>query len=156
MPVRSCHTHTRIASSSTRVSVIVRERVPVLPGMFDDGLQPRRHKRVRQTARAQYHLRRGQDIADAEAGRETQIGACLRLLARFQNQFEHGATSQELFAFAVTVGERRWHDVACLRPRLTSLFKLGLIQPTEPRPCRVTGATVRPWRVREIGSQEAR
>jgi hypothetical protein len=58
--------------------------------------------------------------------------------------------------FAAEVGERRWRDIAGFRPRLTELFRLGLIEPTEPRPCRVTGATVRPWRVREIGSQEAR
>jgi hypothetical protein len=130
-------------------------RPPMLPGVFDDE-QPRRHKPVRQTARAQYHLRREQDIADAEHGRETATGAVLRLLARYQNQHEHGATAYELFQFAHEVGERRWRDIAAFRPRLTELYRLGLIEPHTPRPCRVTGAVARTWRVREAGSQEPR
>ena len=127
---------------------------PTLPGMFEDGLRPRRHKSVRQTARGQYLLRRARDIADAEQGRETGASAALRLLARYENQHERGATAYELFVFALEVGERRWRDIAAFRPRLTALYKLGLIEPHLARPCRVTGAEVRTWRVREIGSRE--
>lgn len=130
-------------------------RPPTLPGVFEDA-QPPRHKPVRQTARAQYHLRRDRDIAAAEHGRETGTGAVLRLLARHQNQREHGATAYELFQFALEVGERRWRDIAAFRPRLTELSRLGLIEPYVPRPCRVTGAVARTWRVREAGTQEPR
>jgi hypothetical protein len=130
-------------------------RPSVLPGIFDD-FAPRRHKVVRQTSREQYRLQRAKDQAASARGQETGRAACLRLLARFQNQHEHGATGYELFVFADTIGERRWRDIAALRPRLTELFKAGLIEPHTPRRCRVTGAVVRTWRVREVGSQEAR
>jgi hypothetical protein len=132
------------------------ERPPTLP-MFDDGLPPtRRHKRVRQTAREVYRVRRAQDIADAEHGRETRQGAVLRILARHWNTFQFSPTAYELLTFALEVGERRWRDIASFRPRLTELTALGIIEPTEPRRCRVTGVEARCWRVREIGSAEAR
>lgn len=129
-------------------------RHPVLTGLFDADVRLP-HKRARQTARAVYHVRRTQDSAAAAAGRETRQGAVLRLLAAFWNRHQFSPTSYELFVFTREHGAL-FRDIAALRPRLTELTQIGLIEPAAPRRCRITGEICRTWRVREAGSQESR
>jgi hypothetical protein len=135
----------------------VPERPPVLPAMFDDGIQPRQHRRVRQVAREQYRQQRAKDTAAAEHGRETRKGAALRILAAYQNRFEHAGTLYEVLVFArEQLGDETFRDISQLRPRVNDLLHLGLVEPLAVRGCRITKALAHPWRVRQVGSPEAR
>jgi hypothetical protein len=124
--------------------------------MFDVDL-PRRHRSVRQVARAQYHLQREKDAAAAEQSRATRRGAALRLLAAFRNRFEHAGTLYEVLVFArEQLGDETFRDISQIRPRVNDLLHLGLVEPLPARACRITKAHAHPWRVRPVGSREAR
>lgn len=125
---------------------------PALPEMVSSRLP---HKRARQTSRQMYREQREVDKARAAAGLETRRGRVLRLLAHYWNWHQSSPTASELFEFARLRNEP-FRNVAELRPRLTELTDARLIEPRGNRRCRVTGATVRTWAVREAGSQEPR
>lgn len=126
---------------------------PVLPEMFSPS--PRFHKAARQTSRQIYREQRDRDREREAAGRETRRGRVLRILAAYWNRWQHSPTASELFMYAAERAEP-FRNVAELRPRLTELVRMGLVEPRSRRRCRVTGATVCTWAVREIGSREPR
>lgn len=128
---------------------------PFQPGLLETAVPRLPHKRARATSRQVYREQRATDKVREAAGLETRRGCVLRLLAYYWNIRQVSPTASELFEFAEQRGER-FRNVAELRPRLTELTEAGLIEPRGPRTCRVTGATVRTWAVREIGSQEPR
>lgn len=90
------------------------------------------------------------------AGRETRAGAVLRLLAWHWNVTQESPTASELWQWATAMGTRIFRHVGDLRPRLTELVAAGLVEPRSRRVCRVTGANVWTWAVREAGSREPR
>lgn len=114
------------------------------------------HKRQRQTAREVYRVRRAEDVAKADAGKETREGQVLRLLAAHWNFTQCSPTARELFVWAVNVRKERLDDINSIRPRLTALLESGLVETRAKRPCAVSGKTVSTWAVREIGSKEPR
>lgn len=134
----------------------MRNETPTLTGMFDVPTTVTLHKPARQTSREAFRQRRAEDDVAASEGRETRQAAALRVVEAYWNAFQKAGTSYELFRFHEESGERVFFDVASFRPRLTELFRDGLIEPVGPRACSVTGQIVRTWRVREIGSREAR
>lgn len=130
---------------------------PCLPGMFSEPEpSPRAWKRQRQTAREVYRVQRAEDIAKAEAGKETREGQVLRLLAAHWNFTQVSPTARELFVWAVNMRHERLDDINSIRPRIFSLVQAGLVEPRAPRRCAVSGKRVRTWAVREIGGSEPR
>lgn len=132
-------------------------RPPVLPGMFDDGIQPRQHRRVRQVQREQGRRQREKDRDAAERGQETRKGAALRLICAYQNRFERAGTLYEILIFAnEQLGDQTFRDISQFRPRVNDLLHLSLVEPLPARPCRVTNAQAHPWRARQVGTPEVR
>jgi hypothetical protein len=119
-------------------------------------------KRQRQTARTVYREQRAADVAAAEAGRETRLAQVLRILSWHWTSTQESPTAYELFEWARAHGEQLF-DVNSVRPRLTKLLEVGLVdvvtdaggRPVKRR-CRHTGKRVCTWIVREAGSREAR
>jgi hypothetical protein len=118
--------------------------------------KPRVWKRQRQTAREVYRVRRDEDIANAEAGKETREGQVLRLLAAHWNHTQCSPTARELFVWAVNVRNERLDDINSIRPRIHALVQSGLVEPRGKRQCAVSGKVVHTWAVREAGSKEPR
>lgn len=118
--------------------------------------QPKVWKRQRQTAREVYRVRRAEDVAKADAGKETREGQVLRLLAAHWNFCQCSPTARELFVWAVNVRKERLDDINSIRPRISALVDAGLVEPRGKRRCGVSGKVVHYWAVREIGSGEPR
>lgn len=112
-------------------------------------------KRQRSTARETYRRQRAEDVAKAEAGKETREGQVLRCLAWHWNVTQSSPTALELLAWMRDKGEPVF-DANSVRPRLTKLVQQGLVRPGTKRTCRVSGETVWTWKVRETGDQEPR
>jgi hypothetical protein len=122
----------------------------------------RPRKRVRQVSRAQYAELRDSD----QLG--TRAADVLRNLAAFYNRRADWPTAPELTQWMLEAGELPRLDFNLVRPRLTELcigrhdaatgqlVGGGVIETLPRRQCRVTGRSAHPWRVREIGSAEAR
>lgn len=108
-------------------------------------------KRQRQTAREVYRQQRAQDIARAQAGKETREGMVLRCLAAHWNEWQNSPTALELFVWMSHKNERVM-DINSVRPRLTKLVSMGLIEASTKRLCMISKKRVHTWRVREIGS----
>jgi hypothetical protein len=117
------------------------------------GPAPRLHKAARQTSRQIYRDQRARDRVREAAGVETRRGRVLRVLAAYWNRWQRSPTASELYTYAAQHGEP-FRNVAEVRPRLTELVRGGLVEPRGPRRCTITGAVVRTWAVREIGSRE--
>lgn len=103
-------------------------------------------KRVRQTSRAAYRDVRERDTAKAESGRETREGQVLRLLAAHWNATQTSPTALELLAWARGRGERLF-DANSVRPRITKLVDLGLVESAGQRRCEQSGKVAHTWRV---------
>lgn len=100
-------------------------------------------------------LQRATDRVLESAGKETRRGRVLRILGWHWHVTQTSPTALELLVWGQTHGESLF-DVNSVRPRLTELVGLGLVEPGTPRICKVSGQLVRTWRVREIGSLEPR
>lgn len=116
---------------------------------------PRAHKRQRATAREVYRRQRAEDVAKADAGKETREGQVLRCLAWHWNVTQHSPTALELLAWMREKGEPVF-DANSVRPKLHYLVKKGLVRPQAKRRCRVSGEEVWTWAVREAGDGEPR
>jgi len=123
----------------------------VIQGSLLDLPAPRAHKRQRQTAREVYRVQRAKDKKKAEQGQETRCGQVLRVLAWHWNVTQTSPTARELFEWATAKGERL-DDINSIRPRLTKLRELGLVEIRGKRICEVSGLTVSTWAGREAGS----
>lgn len=109
---------------------------------------PRRHRRVRETSRAQYAVAREQF--------EGRSGNVLRDLAYHWNATQRSPTSAELceWAYHVDISRRAcgvWDDktfrVLYTRRGLSDLQTKGLVEAAGKRKCAVTGHLCMTWRV---------
>jgi hypothetical protein len=117
-------------------------------GLLDDVTRTERpRKRQRQTARTVYAVRRAQDEAKRQAGKETREAMVLRCLAGYWNRYQVSPTALELLQWMQGRGERVF-DVNGVRPRLTYLCADGLVEAGAKRICAVSGKRVHVWRVR--------
>lgn len=109
-------------------------------------------KRQRQTAREVYRRQRAIDLEKQQAGKETREAQVLRCLAAWWNCYQTSPTALELLAWMQERGEHVF-DCNSIRPRITKLVELGLVEARSKRRSVVSGETVRTWSVREAGSE---
>jgi hypothetical protein len=114
---------------------------------FDFAPLPKRHIRQRETARAVYHAHVASEAQKSAAGRETREGQVLRCLVAFTDACHYAPTSLELLAFSKSRGEN-FFDPNSVRPRITKLVDIGIVESAGKRICAQSGKTVMCWRVR--------
>lgn len=98
-------------------------------------------KRVRQVSRQAYAYVR----ATNQGRRRDDV---LRNLAAYFNATQTWPTDAELTSWMFTRSELPREDPNLVRPRRFELMEMGLLEKGTARPCRVTGKTAHPWRIR--------
>lgn len=104
------------------------------------------YKRVRQTSRESYRRQRAIDVQKAQDGEEERKAQVLRCLAAWWNRHQEWPTARELYEGMRQIGESV-DDINSVRPRLTSLCDVGLVEAGAKRKCRCSGRTVHVWRI---------